>query len=367
VEQRFDRVAEPLAIRLEAGGPMGHPEGTTPQPIGGPTTAAAPAGQDATAALRLAPLGPLQAVMGGESSGPWVEELLLEGPRDGQVQAWAEGDGNVLAWITDGRLWIRGLAVGEGSVWIEVSDGNGRTAGMRVAVSVRDPGQGPALAAVDGMRLEVGAERAVLLADLAEDPDTPTAELAWEALASGPLTAWVDTTGGAVLRIRGVQAGAGRVDLGVSDPEGNTAAASIRVDVHAPVPVAPVPPPSTVAEVSEPRPPVAPAVPVDTLATAVCWPQPEEWPGTIGAQPNPFNGEVVLGFFAAEEGPARLWVCDARGARIRCLLEAWTAAGPVTARWNGISEDGRPAASGVYLLCGEGAARHVRGKVLLLR
>ena len=64
--------------------------------------------------------------------------------------------------------------------------------------------------------------------------------------------------------------------------------------------------------------------------------------------PTPFNAEVTIPFALAEAGPVRLVVYNLMGQQIRVLADGWVAAGEHRVRWDGRTEAGVEAASGVY-------------------
>ena len=64
--------------------------------------------------------------------------------------------------------------------------------------------------------------------------------------------------------------------------------------------------------------------------------------------PTPFNAEVTIPFTIAAAGPVRLTVYNLMGQSIRVLADGWTEAGLHQVRWDGRTEAGAEAASGVY-------------------
>ena len=66
--------------------------------------------------------------------------------------------------------------------------------------------------------------------------------------------------------------------------------------------------------------------------------------------PAPFNAEVTVPFTTAAPGQIRISVYNLAGQRIRLLRDAWTEAGRHEARWDGRTDSGANAGSGVYLL-----------------
>lgn len=84
--------------------------------------------------------------------------------------------------------------------------------------------------------------------------------------------------------------------------------------------------------------------------------------------PNPFNPQTVIPFGLAARGPARLVVFDVRGRVVRVLLdELDLAPGARRATWDGRDDDGRDAASGVYLAKLQSGAQVLTTTLVLVR
>ena len=64
--------------------------------------------------------------------------------------------------------------------------------------------------------------------------------------------------------------------------------------------------------------------------------------------PTPFNAEVTIPFALAAAGPVRLAVYNLMGQQIRMLADGWVDAGAHRMRWDGRTDMGVEAASGVY-------------------
>ena len=64
--------------------------------------------------------------------------------------------------------------------------------------------------------------------------------------------------------------------------------------------------------------------------------------------PNPFNPATQIAFYLAEGGRATLVIYDARGARVRALVDGALPPGRHTEIWDGTSDAGRQVGSGVY-------------------
>ena len=69
-----------------------------------------------------------------------------------------------------------------------------------------------------------------------------------------------------------------------------------------------------------------------------------------GNFPNPFNPSTNIRFSLAQPGPASLKIYDVRGRMIRTLIDGPMTAGDHDLRWDGRTEDGSRAASGVYFM-----------------
>ncbi len=67
-----------------------------------------------------------------------------------------------------------------------------------------------------------------------------------------------------------------------------------------------------------------------------------------GASPNPFNPATLISFDLAQAARVRLSIFDAAGRRVRVLVDDDRAAGRYEVRWDGNTDDGRRASSGVY-------------------
>ena len=88
------------------------------------------------------------------------------------------------------------------------------------------------------------------------------------------------------------------------------------------------------------------------------------------ARPNPFNPSTTIEFSLATEGRVTVRVFDCAGRVVRTLVDAEVEAGPHTAAWDGTTDTGSRAASGVYFVRMEAAGpvgtfHEVRKAVLL--
>ena len=95
-------------------------------------------------------------------------------------------------------------------------------------------------------------------------------------------------------------------------------------------------------------------------------PPPSAPAGAVLAVPNPFNPATRLCFDVAVAGPVRVDVFDLAGRRVR-TLRAELPAGPAALPWDGLDDDGRTLASGVYLVRAEAGDVPQRGRCVLVR
>jgi hypothetical protein len=82
--------------------------------------------------------------------------------------------------------------------------------------------------------------------------------------------------------------------------------------------------------------------------------EPEQAPVLVdrldGNFPNPFNPATTIRFSLAGPGPATLRVYDVQGRIVRTLVDEPLTAGEHSVRWDGRTEGGAQAASGVYFM-----------------
>lgn len=72
-------------------------------------------------------------------------------------------------------------------------------------------------------------------------------------------------------------------------------------------------------------------------------------PTSLGANyPNPFNPSTTIPFALAREGHVTLRVYDVAGRAVATLVDGVRPAGAHAAHWNGVTDSGRAAATGVY-------------------
>jgi plastocyanin len=89
--------------------------------------------------------------------------------------------------------------------------------------------------------------------------------------------------------------------------------------------------------------------------------------GLTGA-PNPFNPRTVISYTLPEAARVRLSVFDAAGRRLRVLSEgAAQDAGRQETTWDGLGDDGRAVAAGVYVVTVEAAGSRESIKLTLAK
>jgi hypothetical protein len=78
-------------------------------------------------------------------------------------------------------------------------------------------------------------------------------------------------------------------------------------------------------------------------------PEPGQFNDLIDAFPNPFNGSVVLRYSVSERSDVALQIYNARGRRIRTLIDSRREPGVYEIIWNGRDDDGRELPAGLYV------------------
>jgi hypothetical protein len=68
------------------------------------------------------------------------------------------------------------------------------------------------------------------------------------------------------------------------------------------------------------------------------------------ARPNPFGPATTIAYGVAEQGHVTIRVYDTAGRVVRTLVDDAVAAGPHSVEWDGLTDKGKRAASGVYFL-----------------
>lgn len=87
----------------------------------------------------------------------------------------------------------------------------------------------------------------------------------------------------------------------------------------------------------------------------------------LTSSPNPFNPTLVLRFELLQATPVKLAVHDARGRRVRSLVNRNHGPGQHTVHWDGRDDAGRSMPSGTYLMRLEAAGEVTTSKAVLVR
>ena len=108
---------------------------------------------------------------------------------------------------------------------------------------------------------------------------------------------------------------------------------------------------------------------LDVMRLDTVSPVPRPVPGlaAISAAPNPFNPTTGIAFTVPQDGPVRVTIGDLKGRRVRTLVDETLPAGQHTRRWDGRTDDGARAASGVYLARLVSGDRRAVTKLTLLK
>jgi hypothetical protein len=85
------------------------------------------------------------------------------------------------------------------------------------------------------------------------------------------------------------------------------------------------------------------------------------------AYPNPFNPATKIQFVLPTTLPVKLRIFNILGNEMATLIDGTLTAGPHSVRWNGLQQNGTPAASGMYLMRLETPQGQQMGKMLLMR
>ncbi len=281
---------------------------------------------------------------GGTKRGPALEDLItdVDDPLN-ELAIAIEASGAVEIEQRGDYLWLSGLQPGTGEVVVSVVDVAGARADGVFAVQVISLSGPPALSGLPVVELERGDAIEIRLNEYVTDDDTPTEQLRWTVATRGPVTAELtQEDGGPVLRIVAATSGSGQVALQVSDPDGNSAAGAIMVEVAV----------------------------VKLVATDITLVRDEESMGGVRAPvvyPNPFNSQAAIEYQLAEDSRVQLIIYDALGRRVRTLIDNNQIAGHKTAVWAGRSEDGLDLSSGIYLYQFRTKRHRWSGKMMLVR
>ena len=83
--------------------------------------------------------------------------------------------------------------------------------------------------------------------------------------------------------------------------------------------------------------------------------------------PNPFNGKTTIKFIAAAVEQAEITIIDAIGQKVKTLFNGLTKVGPNSIQWDGLTDNGNLASSGVYLYVLKMGGKEYGKKMILLK
>jgi hypothetical protein len=87
---------------------------------------------------------------------------------------------------------------------------------------------------------------------------------------------------------------------------------------------------------------------LETPISSVCL-RSSGFSGILRNEPNPFRSETTIQYSLAKSGPVRLEIYNVMGQIVTTLVDANLAAGPHTATWSGLDNEGRQLRAGIYL------------------
>jgi flagellar hook assembly protein FlgD len=87
--------------------------------------------------------------------------------------------------------------------------------------------------------------------------------------------------------------------------------------------------------------------------------------------PNPFNPSTTIAFDISRDAgttrPVSLIVYDIRGRRVRNLVDSELAPGTHTIHWDGLDDQGKPVASGIYFYTLKAGGEKFTRKMTILK
>jgi hypothetical protein len=83
--------------------------------------------------------------------------------------------------------------------------------------------------------------------------------------------------------------------------------------------------------------------------------------------PNPFNPGALIAYDLSTAAPVQLQILNLRGQLVRSLADQAMPAGRHLARWDGLDRDGRPVASGLYVVQLRAAGTRLQSKLMLVK
>ena len=86
-----------------------------------------------------------------------------------------------------------------------------------------------------------------------------------------------------------------------------------------------------------------------------------------GNYPNPFNPETTISYSVKEASPVRVEIYNAKGQRVRTLVDETQASGWYKVVWNGRDDSGMPVSSGVYMYRMTAGSYRASRKMILMQ
>jgi len=177
-------------------------------------------------APEIGPLSPVAVAVGGWRQGPELGAVIRDVDHDlDDLGVRAIGDAFARGEVADGFILIQGVQAGEGQIRIEVEDPAGAKSAAVLPVVVRSGAGGPAIGELPVLQVPVGETRALSLGEYVSAGSASLETLEWEVRVQGGIVADLEEGAEPVLRVRGMVAGPGRVELQAADARGSAAAA----------------------------------------------------------------------------------------------------------------------------------------------
>jgi len=83
--------------------------------------------------------------------------------------------------------------------------------------------------------------------------------------------------------------------------------------------------------------------------------------------PNPFNPQTTIRYTLGQNRKVELTIFDCSGKKIKTLVNAYQRAGEHQVHWNGLTDQGRRASSGVYVYRLQAGDKQLSGKMVLMK
>ena len=83
--------------------------------------------------------------------------------------------------------------------------------------------------------------------------------------------------------------------------------------------------------------------------------------------PNPFNPETLISYTVPRQANVKLIIYNVLGQRVKTLVNTHATPGTHSIIWNGLSEQGVPVSSGLYIMSLSSGTTYLSQKMVLLR